>query len=96
MTCTDAQVRLMMRERKKGRSQEQAAAKANINSRKTVTKYEQAGRLPSELKKTRTYRTRKDPFEEDWPEIEQMLAAAPELEGVGAPSGHARPASSPC
>lgn len=69
-----------MRERRKGRTQEQAAAKANINSRKTVAKYEQAGRLPSELKKPRSYRTRKDPFEEDWPEVEQMLAAAPELE----------------
>lgn len=69
-----------MRERRKGRTQEQAAAKANINSRKTVAKYEQAGRLPSELKKPRSYRTRKDPFEEDWPEVEQMLMAAPELE----------------
>jgi transposase InsO family protein len=72
----------MMRERRKGRSQEQAAAKANVNSRKTVAKYEQAGKLPSELKKPRIYRTRKDPFEEDWPEVEQMLAAAPELEAT--------------
>ena len=80
MTCTDAQVRLIMRERRKGRTQEQAAAKANINSRKTVAKYEQAGKLPSELKKPRAYRTRKDPFEEDWPEVEQMLMDAPELE----------------
>jgi transposase InsO family protein len=72
----------MMRERRKGRTQEQAAAKANINSRKTVAKYEQARRLPSELKKPRSYRTRKDPFEEDWPEVEQMLAAAPELEAT--------------
>jgi hypothetical protein len=70
----------MMRERSKGRTQEQAAAKANISSRKTVAKYEQAGKLPSELKKPRSYRTRKDPFEEDWPEVEQMLMAAPELE----------------
>ena len=56
------------------------AAKANINSRKTVAKYEQGGKLPSELKKPRSYRTRKDPFEEDWPEVEQMLETAPELE----------------
>jgi hypothetical protein len=72
----------MMRERSKGRTQEQAAAKANINSRKTVAKYEQAGKLPSDLKKPRSYRTRKDPFEEDWPEVEQMLAVAPELEAT--------------
>jgi transposase InsO family protein len=71
-----------MRERRKGRTQEQAAAKANINSRKTVAKYEQAGKLPSELKKPRSYRTRQDPFEQDWPEVEQMLMAAPELEAT--------------
>jgi transposase InsO family protein len=71
-----------MRERRKGRTQEQAAAKANINSRKTVAKYEQTGKVPSELKKPRSYRTRKDPFEKDWPEVEQMLMAAPELEAA--------------
>ena len=81
MTCTDAQVRLMMRERRKGRTQEQAAAKANI-SRKTVAKYEQAGKLPSELRQPRSYRTRFDPFEEDWPTVEPILAAAPELEAT--------------
>ena len=41
MTCTDAQVRLAMRERTKGRTQEQSAVKANIKSRKTVAKYEE-------------------------------------------------------
>jgi len=82
MTCTDAQVRLIMRERRKGRTQEQAAAKANINSRKTVAKYEKAEKLPSELKKPRSYRTRKDPFEKDWAEVEQMLVTAPELEAA--------------
>lgn len=80
MTCTDAQVRLMMRERSKGRTQEQAAVKANLNSRKTVAKYERLGQLPSELKQRRQYRTRADPFAADWPELEQMLQAAPELE----------------
>ena len=80
MTCTDAQVRLTMRERTKGRTQEQAAVKANITSRKTVAKYEQRGQLPSELKQPRSYRTRADPFAEHWPELEKMLHAAPELE----------------
>jgi hypothetical protein len=69
-----------MRERSKSRSQEQAAIKANLKSRKTVAKYERLGHLPSELKKPRQYRTRADPFAEDWPEIEQMLELAPELE----------------
>jgi len=80
MTSTDAQVRLVMRERTKGRSQEQAAVKANLKSRKTVAKYERLGQLPSELKQARAYRTRADPFSEDWLELEPMLQAAPELE----------------
>ena len=69
-----------MREREKGRTQEQAAVKANVRSRKTVARYERLGHLPSELKQPRQYRTRTDPFVEDWPEVEQMLSTAPELE----------------
>jgi len=80
MTATDAQVKIIMRERSQGKTQEQAAAKANLSSRKTVRKYEQLGKLPSELKQTRDYRTRKDPFEDDWGEVESMLENAPELE----------------
>jgi hypothetical protein len=69
-----------MRERQKGRTQEQAAVKANIKSRKTVARYERLGKLPSELKEPRQYRTRADPFTEDWEQVEQMLSEAPELE----------------
>src|SRR3990172_3871551 len=80
MTATDAQVRLMMKERSNGKTQEQAAVKANIRSRKTVRKYEQQGELPSDLKQARTYRTRPDPFEKDWAEVEKKLEVAPGLE----------------
>ena len=80
MTATDAQVRIVMRERRKGKSQEQAAAKANLESRKTVWKYEKLGTLPSELKQPRSYRTREDPFEDDWGQVEAMLKVASELE----------------
>ena len=80
MTATDAQVRILMRERKKGRTQEQAAAKANLRSRKTVARYEGLGLLPSQLKRPRAYQTRPDAFAEDWPQIEQMLSDAPQLE----------------
>ena len=80
MTATDRQVRIIMRERQKGKTQEQAAAKANLSSRKTVRKYEQLEKLPSELQKPRRYRTRADPFEEDWAEAETCLERAPELE----------------
>jgi transcriptional regulator with XRE-family HTH domain len=80
MTATEAQMRLAMRERQKGRTQEQAAAKANLGSRKTVSKYERLGQMPSELKQPRAYRTRPDPFEADWPDMVGMLQHAPELE----------------
>jgi len=80
MTATDAQVRIIMRERQNGRTQEQAAAKANLRSRRTVRKYERLGKLPSELKQPREYRTRSDPLEEHWAEAQAMLADAPELE----------------
>jgi hypothetical protein len=80
MTATDAQVRIAMCERKKGKNQTQAAAKANLYSRKTVSKYEKADLLPSQLQKPRTYLTRVDGFAEDWPTIERMLVEAPELE----------------
>jgi len=80
MTATDAQVRLMMRERNNSKTQQQAAVKVNLRSRKTVQKYEQLGQLPSELKEQRRYRTRRDPFEKDWAEIETKLMVAPELE----------------
>jgi len=80
MTATDAQVRIIMRERQKGRTQEQAAASANLRSRKTAAKYERLGKLPSELRQTRHYRTRSDAFAEDWPMIENMLEGAPSLE----------------
>jgi len=80
MTATDAQVRIIMRERQKGRTQEQAAAKANLRSRRTVRKYERLGKLPSELRRPRDYRTRRDPFEEHWSEAEALLADLPEVE----------------
>jgi hypothetical protein len=80
MTATNAQIRIVMKERKKGRTQEQAAIKANLKSRQTVAKYEQIGQLPDELKTARTYRTRKDSFKKDWPTIKEMLETTPELE----------------
>lgn len=80
MTATDAQVRMVLSERAKGRTQQQAAVRANLRGRHTVGKYERLGRLPSELRQPRTYRTRSDPFAADWPELQAMLERAPELE----------------
>jgi hypothetical protein len=80
MTATDAQVGVIMQERSQGKTQQQAAIKANLKSRKTVARYETLGLLPSQMRQARTYRTRPDAFADDWPEIEQMLQDAPELE----------------
>ncbi len=80
MTATDAQVRLLMKERNQGKTQEQAAVKANLRSRKTVAKYEKQGKLPSELQAPRSYRTRPDAFTEVWDEVTIMLESAPGLE----------------
>jgi len=71
---------MVMRERQKGRTQAQAAVRANLGSRHTVAKYEQLGRLPSELVGPRPYRTRADPFAADWPAVVALLERAPELE----------------
>lgn len=80
MTATDTQVRIIMRERRRGKTQEQAAAKANTDNRKTVSKYEQLGALPSEMKQARQHRTHPDAFAEDWAEIEEKLQQSPTLE----------------
>jgi transcriptional regulator with XRE-family HTH domain len=69
---TDDEVRLLFRERKKGRTQEQAAARAGMSVR-TARKYEISGELPSSLQQPRAYRTRQDPFEADWPWVRTEL-----------------------
>ena len=56
-----------------------AALRADMD-RKTARKYIKLGKLPGELKQPRTWRTRPDPFENDWPGVEEQLKAAPELE----------------
>ena len=68
----DLEVLRMMRERAKGRTQEQAAARAGMSVR-TARTYERLGQLPSQLKQPRRYRTRPDPFEADWPWVVKQL-----------------------
>ena len=78
---TDAEVRRMMRERAKGKTQEQAAARAGMSVR-TVRKYERASRLPSELRSPRTHVTRPNPFAEEWPWVCEQLAGDPALQAT--------------
>jgi hypothetical protein len=62
---TDAEVRLFMRERAKGKTQEQAAARAGMSVR-TARSYERQGKLPGQLRQPRQHRTRPNPFADDW------------------------------
>lgn len=79
MITTDQQVRKLMEEMSKHGNQGIAALRAGMD-RKTARKYLKAGKLPSELGTVRTWRTRADPFEVDWPYVVTMLTDAPELE----------------
>jgi len=68
----DQQVRRLMSLLSKGLPLSTAATKAGM-SEPTARKYRRSGRMPSELKKQHTWRTRPDPFAELWPEIEALL-----------------------
>ena len=76
---TDAQVRKLMEEMSKHGHIGHAAMKADMD-RKTARKYVAGGKLPSETTTARDWRTRPDPFEEHWPEVEERLRLTPELE----------------
>jgi hypothetical protein len=78
---TDAEVLLMKRERAKGRTQEQAAARAGMGVR-TLRRYERAGKLPSQIRPPRSYRTRPNPFTDDWPWIASCLERDPALQAT--------------
>lgn len=80
MAVTDAQVRKLMDEIVKGGNLSFAAMKAGM-SRKTARKYKNSGTLPSQHRtEPRAYRTRADPFADDWADMKVMLTDAPELE----------------
>ena len=76
---TDRQVKRLLAALSLGKTLAQAADKANMDE-KTARKYRRLGRLPSEVVSERTWRTRKDPFAEVWPEVYAQLAEAPGLE----------------
>ncbi len=79
MRKTDQEVLRLMREYAK-HGEVGRAARAAAMDRKTARKYIDAQQLPSELRVDRDWRTRPDPFETDWPLIEQMLEDLPGLE----------------
>jgi hypothetical protein len=77
----DYEVKLYMSERRKGISQKVAAARAGMSER-TARKYEQAAKLPSELKRPHEWSTRSNPFEEDWPWVVSQLERDPALQST--------------
>lgn len=79
MTTPDRKVRKLMEEYQRTGNLSKSALRADLDP-KTARKYVRAGKLPSQMKKEHTWRTRTDPFEEHWAEAESMLEAAPELE----------------
>ncbi|MBI2774376.1 MAG: IS21 family transposase, partial [Chloroflexi bacterium] len=77
----DREVLLMFKERAKGRTQVQAAARAGMSVR-TVRKYEQLGQFPSQVTPPRRARTRPNPFEAAWPWVVSQLERDPALQGT--------------
>jgi hypothetical protein len=77
----DSEVKFSMSERRKGGSQKVAAARAGMSER-TARQYEQAGKLPSELKRPHGWQTRSNPFEEDWPWVVEQLERDPALQST--------------
>jgi hypothetical protein len=79
VSTTDAQVRKLMAEMRKHGRIGLAAIRTGID-RKTARKYVHANKLPSELASPRDWRTREDPFGQDWAAVVAHLAREPALE----------------
>ena len=79
---TDKQVRRLNEEMAKHGQIGRAAMKANID-RKTARNYIRVKKFPSQMPIERHWKTHADPFAEDWPELAERLAAAPELQAKG-------------
>ena len=76
---TDQQVRRLFKLVQTEKNFGIAAIKAGLDE-KTARKYRKLGKLPSELDKPHTWRTRQDPFEDSWDGIKLMLEINPGLE----------------
>ena len=75
----DGQVRKLQRLLSQGRSLAASARMTGMDE-KTARRYRDDGALPSQNKQPRKYRTRLDPFEDVWPEVQERLEAEPRLQ----------------
>lgn len=78
---TDRQVKKLFELLWRGMSLRDAALRSGMTE-KTARRYRNVGRLPSEVKREHTWRTRKDPFEEVWAEVEEQLRLNPQLQAT--------------
>jgi hypothetical protein len=76
---TDQQVRRLFKLVQAEKNFGIAALRAGMDE-KTARKYHRLGKLPGELNTERTWRTRKDPFDDVWPEIQFKLESNPGFE----------------
>ncbi len=76
---TDRQVRRLRKLMHTEKTKAAAADKVGMDE-KTARKYMGLDRLPSEIKKEHTWRTRGDPFEEVWEDLRKLLQINPGLE----------------
>ncbi|MBF0555869.1 MAG: hypothetical protein HQK96_15190 [Nitrospirae bacterium] len=77
---TDHQIRRLKKVMNQGRTLGVSAAKAGM-SEKTARKYMIDTRLPSEQKLAHDWRTRKNPFLDDWMEVTEKLMVNPGIRG---------------
>ncbi len=75
---TDAQVKELRQQLRRGSSLKRAALKAGMD-RKSARKYRE-GKMPRERRLERVWRTRLDPLGAVWPELEAELERAPGLQ----------------
>ena len=68
----DEQVRNLMKLINQEKTLGLAAAKAGM-SEKTARRYRRSGKLPSQSQQAHTWRTRQDPFQDDWGWIKELL-----------------------
>jgi len=76
---TDQQVRRLKMLIHSEKTQAIAASKAGMDE-KAARKYLKNGKLPSQCKKEHNWRTRQDPFDQEWDEIREKLEVNPGLE----------------
>ena len=78
---TDGQVKKLFKLLSRGETLADAARKTGMDE-KTARKYRNHGKLPSQMKKPRTYRTREDPFADVWDEVVPFLDREPTLRAI--------------